>query len=146
MNLLDPVTQIMTSNPITVSPEDSLTVVHEIFGNHRIHHIPVIQAGNLVGMVSLSDYSFFKRGFKGIDEGDAELILVKINNHKVKDIMVTKLGKLEFDDRIEIAVDVFAKNMFHALPVLKEGRLVGIVTTHDIIKAINQDAQVSKEY
>ncbi len=146
MNLLDPVTRIMTPNPITVSPDDSLTIVHEIFNSHRIHHIPVVQAGNLIGMVALSDYSFFKRGFEGLDEADTELILVKLNNHKVKDIMVTKLGKLDFDDRIEIAVDVFAKNMFHALPVLQEGRLVGIVTTHDIIKAINQDASVSKEY
>jgi CBS domain-containing protein len=146
MNLLSPVSTIMTHNPITVSPEDSLTLVQEIFTNHRIHHIPVISGDKLVGIVSINDFSFFKRGFGGIDEDNNQLILIKLNNHKVSDIMINKLGKLEVDDRIEIAIDIFAKNIFHALPVLDNGRLVGIVTTHDIIKSIAIDNQVVKEY
>jgi len=55
---------------------------------------------------------------------------------KAKDIMVRGLGKLEPDDRINVALEVFSRNWFHALPVVADGELVGIVTTQDVIRAI----------
>jgi acetoin utilization protein AcuB len=58
MNLLAPITSIMTKNPITISPNDSLQTAQEIFDQHKIHHIPVVYEGILVGMLSKLDFSF----------------------------------------------------------------------------------------
>ncbi len=64
MNLLAPVSSIMSKDLITIGPEDTLKKVETIFQENRIHHLPVIDQGKLVGMVSSSDYLYYKRGFK----------------------------------------------------------------------------------
>jgi len=145
MNLLAPVSTIMTANPISVSPEDSLQTVNTIFDNHRIHHVPVVLADELVGIVSKSDLSFFKRGFLD-DEYNRLAEDLRLNSYKVKNIMTTGLGKLDKDDRINVVLDVFAKNLFHALLVVDGKKLLGIVTTHDIIKQLADDNRVVNSY
>ena len=145
MNLLAPVSTIMTKNPITIEPEDTLQTAQEIFDKFHIHHIPVVYEGELVGMLSKSDFSFFKRGFN--DDAFYNIFVdVKLNNYKVKSIMIKGLGKLDVDDRINVALDVFKKNLFHALPVLENDRIVGIITTHDIIKNLAEDNSAINEY
>ena len=145
MNLLAPVSTIMTKNPITIEPEDTLQTAQEIFDKFHIHRIPVVYEGELVGMLRKSDFSFFKRGFND-DAFDNILVDVKLNNYKVKSIMIKGLGKLDVDDRINVALDVFKKNLFHALPVLENDRIVGIITTHDIIKNLAEDNSAINEY
>ncbi|NJM94472.1 MAG: CBS domain-containing protein [Cytophagales bacterium] len=51
-----PVSRIMTKKIITVSPDDHLETVRAIFENHGFHHIPVVEASKLVGMISYTDY------------------------------------------------------------------------------------------
>ena len=53
--------------------------------------------------------------------------------------MTTGLAKLEPDDRINVALDVFCVNLFHALPVVKDNELVGILTPFDIIKTLAEE-------
>ena len=45
-----------------------------------------------------------------------------------------------------MALEIFNVNIFHAIPVVDEGRLVGIVTTFDIIKQLSVDNQAVAEY
>ena len=145
MNLLSPVADIMTKNPITVSPYDPLSVVNSIFEKNRIHHIPVIYEGELVGLISQSDFLFFKRGFnpsKLVEKMEE----IRLHNYTVADIMTTKLGKLHPKDKIIVALDIFMKNIFHAIPVVEENKLVGIVTTYDVIKELVRDRKANADY
>jgi CBS domain-containing protein len=145
MNLLAAVSTIMTTDPIFVSPEDSLQTVNSIFEKHKVHHVPVVLANELVGMISKSDLSFFKRGFLD-DEYNKLAEDLRLNSYKVKNIMTTGLAKLDKDDRINLALDIFAKNLFHALLVVDGKKLLGIVTTHDIIRLLAKDNMVSNTY
>ena len=145
MNLLAPVSSIMTKDPIFVSPEDTLVSINQIFEKHSFHHIPVVENGELVGMISKSDLSFFKRGFND-EEYNKTVEDVRLNTHKVKSIMVKGLGKLDPNDRINVALDIFTKNVFHALPIVEGNKLVGIITTHDIIKRLAEDNSVVNTY
>ena len=135
----------MTKNPITISPDENLQTANEIFERYHIHHIPVVFDGELVGMLSKSDFSFFRRGFNDISY-DSFLMDVKLNNYKVKSIMTKGVGKLDVNDRINVALDIFRKNIFHALPVIDGNDLVGIVTTHDIIKHLADENITVMEY
>lgn len=145
MNLLATVSTIMTKNPITISPEDNLLVAKDVFEKYQIHHIPVVHEGDLVGMLSKSDFSFFKRGFN--DEVDDKVLSdVKLNNYKVKSIMTKGLAKLDADDRINLALEIFKSNVFHALPVMENNKIVGIITTHDIIKHLADENIAVNEY
>lgn len=58
MNLKNPVSDIMTRELVTLTPEDDLFMVKELFENHSIHHIPVVHFRNLVGLVSKSDFYY----------------------------------------------------------------------------------------
>lgn len=145
MNLLAPISDIMTKQVITVSPEDTLESIHTIFSERSIHHLPVVQAGKLVGMLSKSDFLFFSHA-SNKDVYEEFLEGMRRRNYRVKDIMTGKLAKLEPSDRINVALEVFKVNKFHALPVVEGDTLVGIVTTFDIIDYLARDQKAEMKY
>lgn len=131
MNPLAPVSEIMTSNVITVSPNDTILNVKHIFNEHRIHHIPVIEEGNLVGMVSKSDFLKVSPGLYFNSEAE-DAFFEKVH---VEKIMTTKIAKVKANERIDVVALIFHENLFHAVPVLNEAdELVGIVTSFDLIE------------
>lgn len=146
MNLLAPISTIMTTDLKTVSPKDSLIKVEEIFKTKRIHHLPVVEGNKLVGMVSKSDYLFFKRGFNrnNVEEKWDE---VRLKSHSVSEIMTRGIARMEETDKINVALEVFKENLFHAIPIVNEtGELRGIVTTYDIIMHLANERLVINEY
>ena len=56
MNVLKPVSTIMTPNPLTVQVDDRLSIVSQLFANNKIHHLPVVDKEMLVGIISKSDF------------------------------------------------------------------------------------------
>jgi acetoin utilization protein AcuB len=145
MNLLAKISTIMTADPITVSIDDSLKVVEQIFKSKRIHHIPVEKDGILLGIISKSDYLFFKRGFSN-DSLNKDIEDVRLTSYRAEDIMTKGIAKMEADERINVALEIFKENLFHAIPIVDGEKLVGIVTTYDIIKNLAEDTKVISEY
>lgn len=143
MNLLDPVSKIMTPNPICVNSKEPLSEIEKIFSTHRIHHLPVVDDGKLVGIVSKSDFLFFRKGFSN-DENEKLKDKIRLNNYTTGDIMTTGLAKMEPEEKINVALEVFKENIFHAIPIVEGDKIVGILTTYDIIKelAVNEGAKM----
>jgi acetoin utilization protein AcuB len=138
MNVLAPISTIMTSKLLTVNPDDSLMVVKEIFDQHKIHHIPVVRFKRIEGIVSKTDFLHFLRGFKS-NEMDKFIDETRLRSWKAEEIMTKGLAKVESTDPIRTALEVFLVNRFHAIPVVDNDELVGIVTTFDVIKAIEDE-------
>ncbi len=132
MNLLASISTIMTSSIITVSENDPLTKLEEIFNENNIHHVPVSDKGGIQRMVSKTDFMFFQKGFTK-SENDQALDKIRLNSYTVGDIMTKRLATMDTDDRINVALEVFKVNRFHAIPIMENGKLAGIVTTLDII-------------
>lgn len=147
MNLLKPVSTIMTSNLITVEPGDSLKVVADIFNTKNIHHIPVVRYKQIIGLVSKTDYDQFSHGFSGAKGMGEELIKnTRLETWKVKDIMTEKLAKIDSKEPIRTVLGLFKMNRFHAIPVVDGEELVGIVTTFDIIDALASEPIQLSDY
>ena len=145
MNVLAPVKTLMTTNLITVAPEDKLTVVKEIFEKNKIHHIPVVHGKDMVGLISKTDFVYFMRGFNRSEE-DKFVNEARLRAYKAEDIMTKGLAKLNPNARINVALEIFMENRFHAVPVVEDnGELVGIVTTFDIIKALAAEEISAKQ-
>ena len=145
MNLLGPVSKIMTKNPITLTPSATIGDAAKIFDEHKVHHIPVAIDNTLLGIISMSDYLFFRRGF--LDDRDDEKIEdIRMNNYEVSFIMTKGIATMESKERINIALDIFKENLFHAIPIVDAGELVGIITTHDIIVHLAKDNEAYAEY
>ena len=138
MDVHAPISSIMSTELVTVSPEDKLSLVKQIFEEHRIHHIPVVRFTNLLGIISKTDFNYFLRGTQ-TSEYDKILENSRLNAYKAKDIMTSNLAKLEPTDKINVALEVFKANLFHAIPVVEDNKLVGILTTLDIIKALSEN-------
>lgn len=136
MNVLAPVKTLMTTKLITVTPEDKLTVVKEIFEKNKIHHIPVVRYKEMVGLISKTDFIYFMRGFNRNEE-DRFVNEARLRTYKAEDIMTKGLAKLMPNERVNVALEIFLENRFHAIPIVEEnGELAGILTTFDIIKAL----------
>ena len=135
MNLLKPVSTIMTTDLITVNPSDSMMRVKEIFDKHKIHHIPVVDYKKIVGIISQTDFLLFHRGYSN-KEMDRFTNEARLRAYKVEEIMTKGLAKVSSTDQIRTVLEVFRLNRFHALPVVNGEELVGLVTTFDIIDAL----------
>ena len=134
MNPNNPISSIMTSNMITVRPDDAARKIGEIFKTHSFHHIPVIDSGGkLVGIISKED--FFRIGYLLSLETPGDVAGEKVYDHLPAEKFMTRYPvQLDPDDSIGLAADIFLANKFHALPIVDEGVLVGIVTSHDLLQ------------
>lgn len=145
MNLLSPISTIMTTELVTVTPSDPLTRVKEIFDEHNIHHIPVVRFKKIVGIISKSDFSYFLWGYTNNEMTDT-LTNNRLKTWEAEDIMSTKLAKVESSDAIRTALEVFKINRFHALPVVDNEELVGILTPLDIVIALASEPIKLEDY
>ncbi|HLF65402.1 MAG TPA: CBS domain-containing protein [Saprospiraceae bacterium] len=132
MNPETTVSQIMTKRLVTVETDVRLQKIRQIFEEYGFHHIPVLEFGKLVGIISKTDFyrishtlSFTLDGRERVDCDD--------HVYTAKDIMTEYPMQLDPDDTVGLAADIFLANRFHALPVVDSGDLVGIVTSHDLI-------------
>ena len=144
MNIFSPVSSLMTehSNLVTVTPEESLVKVKEIFEKHKFHHIPVVHFREIVGLISKTDFEHFMGGASHFEE-DRFVNNLRLERTLASEIMTKRLGKVAPDDRINVALEVFMVNRFHALPVVENNELVGIITPFDIMNALSK--QVPKD-
>lgn len=146
MNIVAPISSIMTTDLITVTPDDNLERVKELLDSHNIHHLPVVRGPEIVGIVSSTDFRHFMRGFTK-NEADKLTDQVRLRAWKVQDIMTKGLAKIEANDPIRTALEIFKTNRIHALPVVhNRTELVGIVTTYDIIKKLAEEPIRLEDY
>lgn len=118
----EPVSTIMSADLITIHPDDRLSTILDLLANHRIHHFPVVRDGRLEGLVTT--YDLFKLNLK---HEEMEQIAVGV-------VMTRRLAVLEPTAKVGTAAEIFLENLFHALPVVERGKLVGIVTSFDVLK------------
>ena len=133
INRNNPVSEIMTKEVIALHTEDTLKLVDKTFDKYGFHHIPITDIHRkIVGIISKEDIIRLisvRREFTDKEFG-------KI---KTKDFMSTHVVTITPDDSIGLAADIFLANKFHALPVVEDEKLVGIITTHDLIKYAYDD-------
>jgi len=127
----EPVSTIMAVDLITVEMSDSLKDVANVFENIKIRHVPVMSSGVLAGIISKSDVVRMKHFCQVLDSGDKALF-EELNHISVKSLMKTPVT-ITKDQTIREAIEILSTNQFHALPVMDDQQLVGIVTTTDIV-------------
>nr|WP_293844023.1 CBS domain-containing protein [uncultured Arsenicibacter sp.] len=132
MKRREPVSNIMTGPVLTVNVNDDLHQVIDLINHHKIRHVPVVNAGEIVGMISQTDINrlTFSSLFDGQDDADEAVLqmltIAQVMTHKPRTIPATMT--------IREVAEVFTQEEFHALPVVNEDNtLTGIVTTTDVI-------------
>jgi acetoin utilization protein AcuB len=124
----------MTINPKTVTPDQTISEVLDLMHEFKIHRIPVVDKGKLVGLVT-----------QGVVQENTPSHLTTLSIHemnyllsktRVKDIMIKKVITVGPEALVEGAADIMEKKDIGCLPVVSESNeLLGILTTSDILKA-----------
>lgn len=134
MNLLDDVTTIMQRKMVCLHPKDKLARAKEIFAKYQIHHIPIAVGDTLVGILSLGDILFGEH-LKS-EKYNEFLHNANFNLGIVDELMTEKVQTIASDQNIENAIRMLTKYNINALPVLENEKLVGLVTTFDILNSM----------
>ncbi|MFD0837314.1 CBS domain-containing protein [Mariniflexile aquimaris] len=128
-----PISMIMTSPVITLKKQDSLEKAEMLFKKHHIRHIPVVSDDEVVGMLSYTD--LLRLSFADVtDSADADADAMVYNMFTIKQVMKKNVISVSASNSIKEVAEILATKEFHALPVVSNNKLVGIITTTDLIK------------
>lgn len=125
-----PISEIMTKDVITLNSTDDLETAERLFKKNNIRHIPVVSGKKVIGMLSLTD--LLRISFA--DDFDEESIgTIVYNMFTIEQVMAKNLVSVASSTIIKEVAEILSKKEFHAIPVIDDGELTGIVTTTDLI-------------
>lgn len=131
-----PIQKIMTQNLVKLNLEDTLTKAESLFKSHKIRHLPVVKGDKIVGMLSYND--LLRISFADATDDDGDTVETTVYDmFTLEQVMSKQVSFVNASDPIEVAAELFITKDFHALPVLENDKLVGIVTTTDMIRFYN---------
>ncbi|MCM4152798.1 CBS domain-containing protein [Arenibacter sp. N53] len=132
MKRREPVSKIMTTDLITINHTNSLLDAEKLFEKHKIRHIPVVSNKKIIGILSLTD--LLRISFVDTyGEDDSHVDTAVYNMLNIEQVMVKNPVHISPTLSIKEVTEILAKKEFHALPVVENGDLVGIVTTTDLL-------------
>lgn len=144
---------IMTTEVLTVSPETSIADLSKTLENRKIGGVPVVdQDGRLVGVITQSDLVERARDLElppAINILDLHIYL-QIPSHliqRVEKMLGTTVGDCMSSNPITVAPDtpvsqiaaLMAKQKVHTIPVLKGGKIVGVIGKMDLVRAMARE-------
>jgi CBS domain-containing protein len=146
---------IMDTDPVTATPEDDVETVVRLLRHHELPGVPVVnEGGRPVGIVTESDLV--------LTDGDGDLHLPhyielmggivyleplrrfearlrKVAALKVRDLMTEDPLTVEVDADVHEAGRIIVRSGHNRLPVVRHGRLVGVVTRVDVLEAVTRE-------
>ncbi len=124
---------IMSTNLITVAPSATLAEARGLMHDNRIHHIPVMDDGTLVGLLTLTNVLAATDSFLRDPKNR-----IHANEILVKDAMVSDVATVDIHASLRSAALFIEKHKIGCLPVMSDEELVGIITDTDFVAvAIN---------
>ena len=123
------VAEIMTSDVITTTPDIDVVYAFEKLMECKISSLPVVEDEKLIGIITATDVGH-------------NLILDKYElGTNVEEIMIKDVVTISPDDTLETAIKVMKEStsgsgILNQLPVVEDGKLVGIISDGDIIQEI----------
>ncbi len=120
--LNEQVRQIMTKDPVTAAPNNSIAEVTELMVSNGLNQLPVVENGILVGMITTHD--LWK-----------DSLNPEVNHAEISSIMSKKVIKIAPKDKVGTAAELFMDRRFKTLPVVNlDNELKGVVTAFDVMR------------
>lgn len=117
--------QVMSPCPVAVNPHHTFAEAHGIMRAHRIRHLPVEEAGRVVGLVSQGDL----RLLESLDEFDTRIV-------EVQEAMTRDPYQVERDAPLSDVVDQMMARRIGSTLVVENGAVVGIFTCIDALAVL----------
>ncbi len=128
------VRDFMTPDPLTLSPQDNLRAAMELMKTHKLRRFPVVDQGKLVGIIT--DRDVRQAGASSAVMQERRYVEYLLDRILVSGIMTPNPITIGPDEPLENAANLILKHKIGGLPVVEDGRLVGIITETDLISAL----------
>lgn len=130
----EPVRSWMTEKVITITPQTTLPEAQRIMLEHKIRRLPVVKSDQLVGIVTLGD-------IREASPSDATTLSIYEMNYfmdrlTAKDFMTSNPITITPDATIAETARLMVEHKIGGLPVMDNGKLVGIITATDLCRVL----------
>jgi CBS-domain-containing membrane protein len=124
----------MTTDVKTIGRNDELTIADDIMKMKRLRHLPVVEEGRLVGMLTQRDLfhaalstalNFGEKAQKGF-----------LKTVVAKEVMTDEVLTIDPDADVKEAARLMIEHKIGCLPVVESGKLVGLVTETDLLRIV----------
>jgi len=134
----------MNPNVITVDADDSMLDATKLLKEHNIRHLPVLEKGKLVGVIT--DRDLKRASASDATTLEAHELLYLIANIKVREIMTKNPITVPYNYTIEEAAELLLQAKISGMPVVdKEGDVIGTITQTDLFKVLISLTGVGKK-
>ena len=141
------VVDVMTRNVLSVTPDTSVRAAALLMIDKRISGLPVVEDGVVVGVISEADYvakdssrTWFSRALFGQEDG----MLTGVE--KVSELMSRNVVTIPVSATVQDAARLMTRHNVNRLPVIEHGRMVGLVTRSDLIRAyVHSDGEIADD-
>jgi CBS domain-containing protein len=123
------VADVMTADPVTLGPEDTLMRAVEVMRMKGIRRIPIVVADTLVGLLAQGDLN--RAQPSALSDSQEEFVRV-MEETQISRIMIQSPVTVTEDMTLLEAAHMLLTTKYGGLPVVRDGRLVGIVTDNDL--------------
>lgn len=147
------IANVMTRDPVTLKPHDSLLDAIKMFLMHNVSGCPVVSKGKLVGIITQSDIiraiDVHSKIYKTMDAMQLIMAAIKSESYHhlkpaikqmltgdIKKYYTSKPVSIDADEDVYQAAKLINKHNVDRLPVVDKGKLVGIVSKIDILRAL----------
>ncbi len=134
----------MNPNVITVDADDSMLDATKLLKEHNIRHLPVLEKGKLVGVIT--DRDLKRASPSDATTLEAHELLYLIANIKVREIMTKNPITVPYNYTIEEAAEILLQAKISGMPVVdKQGDVIGTITQTDLFKVLISLTGVGKK-
>jgi acetoin utilization protein AcuB len=125
------VVDVMTKDPLIVTPSETIAQADELMAVNKIRQLPVVKAGELVGIITDRDIrSFLSGSFLSAPEAREKAL-----HTQIAEVMTFDPLTLSPDDNLQEAVELLINEKIGGIPVVDEAEgIVGIVTYVDVLR------------
>ena len=130
--------EIMMGSPVTLTPDDTLDLANDVISLGRIRHIPVMDGGKLVGLLSERDLigAAANRIFGLKQKSRSALLKAEL----IKNVMKKRVVTVAPETPIKELARLMAEKKIGCVPVVDHGTLVGLVTTTNVLRYLEEIA------
>jgi acetoin utilization protein AcuB len=143
------VKNVMTKDPLTIDPETPLATAMDVMRAKELRHLPVVdEAGLLIGIVTDRDlrHAAFAPAVAEYLSVSAQRRIRQIGetleNLRVRDVMTWVVVTTHPDASLAHAALVMSERRIGSLPVVENGKLVGMLTERDVLQALSREGSV----
>lgn len=123
----------MREDPVTIDPNATLAAAQELMSENEVRRLPVVERGELVGIITNSD--ILRQIPASVDEGDDDTRLL-LTQRTVREVMTYSPITINPSATIQEAAERMLEYQISGLPVVRNGKVVGIITESDIFRLV----------